>query len=139
VSNPTLDVLLQFLLDINIFWGLVNLLPIFPLDGGQISRALFTAQQGSPGIGTSLWLGMITGILMAVVALLLWDPEQKLFGLIMFGLLAYQNYTLLQAFKTYGGDIFEGGGSQRRGPAWDDNDDHNPRQPWETDDRDERW
>lgn len=138
IEKKTVEVLLKYLLFINIFWGLVNLLPIFPLDGGQISRALLTAKQGSPGIGTSLWIGVIVGSVMAVIALVLWPKEQKLFGLLMFGLLAYQNYTLLQAFKTYGGDIFEGGGPRRRS-SWDDDEDRGPRQPWETDDRDERW
>ena len=36
-----LFVLVWDLLFVNIFWGLVNLLPVFPLDGGQISRELF--------------------------------------------------------------------------------------------------
>ncbi len=138
IEKPALDTFLFQLLYINIFWGLVNLLPIFPLDGGQISRALLTARQGSQGLGTSLWLGTITGAVMALIALVLWPPDQKVFGLLMFGLLAYQNYTLLQGFKTYGGDIFEGGGPRRRS-SWDDDEDRGPRQPWETDDRDERW
>ncbi len=141
VHNPSLAVTLHYLLYINIFWGLVNLLPIFPLDGGQISRALLTAQQGSQGIGISLRLGMITGIAMAIIAVLLWPAEQKIFGGLMFGILAYQNFTLLQAFNTYGGDIFNSGGAggPRRRPSWDDEEDRGPRQPWESDDRDERW
>ena len=138
VEKPALLKLLEQLLYINIFWGLVNLLPIFPLDGGQISRALLTAQQGSQGIGSSFKLGMITGIVVALAALFLRDPGQKLFVMIMFGLLAYQNYRLLRDFKTYGSDIFEGGGGGRRS-SWDDDEDRGPRQPWETDDRDERW
>ncbi len=35
---------LEFVFDmivINLFWALLNLLPVFPLDGGQISRELF--------------------------------------------------------------------------------------------------
>ncbi len=142
IPKFTLQVLLDMLLQVNIFWGLVNLLPIFPLDGGQISRALLTARLGSQGLGTSFRLGMITGVAMVAVAILLWPMEQKLFGAVLFGLLAFQNYQFLQGFQTYGGDIFEGGGGgggSRRRPAWDDEDDRGPRQPWETDDRDERW
>jgi stage IV sporulation protein FB len=140
VANESLRQTFEYLLYINIFWGLVNLLPIFPLDGGQISRALLTARLGSQGLGTSFRLGMITGIGMVAIALLLWPKEQKLFGAIMFGILAFQNYQFLQGFQTYGGDILEGGGGgSRRRPAWDDDEDRGPRQPWETDDRDERW
>ena len=86
---------------------------------------------------------MFTGIAVAAIAVILWPPEQKIFGALLFGILAYQNYTLLQAFNTYGGDIFEGGGGgpggPRRRPSWDDDEDRGPRQPWETDDRDEKW
>lgn len=140
VANDALRQTLEYLLYINIFWGLVNLLPILPLDGGQVARALLTARLGSPGLGTSFRLGMITGVAMAIVALLLWPGEfQKIFGAVMFGILAFQNYQFLKGFQTYGGDIFEGGGGPRRRPSWDDDEDRGPRQPWETDDRDERW
>jgi Zn-dependent protease len=57
-------VLLAFLLTINLFWPILNLLPIWPLDGGQISRELF--RWGSPqnGIRLSLHLSMgIAGLL----------------------------------------------------------------------------
>jgi len=141
VSNAALKQTLEYLLYINIFWGLVNLLPIFPLDGGQISRALLTARLGSQGLGTSFRLGLITGIGMVAISIVLWPKEQKLFGAIMFGILAFQNYQFLRGFQTYGGDIFEGGGGggSRRRASWDDDEDRGPRQPWETDDRDERW
>src|SRR5262249_20445826 len=36
------DTLISKLLYVNIFWGLVNLLPIYPLDGGRIAREVFT-------------------------------------------------------------------------------------------------
>ena len=34
----------MFLIDllfVNFYWGLVNLLPVWPLDGGRVSRAVF--------------------------------------------------------------------------------------------------
>lgn len=139
VPSDALEIMLHYLLYLNIFWGLVNLLPIFPLDGGQISRALLTANQGSSGLGTSFRLGMITSIAMVLVAVLLWPKEQKIFGALLFGMLAFQNYQFLQGFQNYGGEIFESGGGPRRRPSWDDDEDRGPRQPWETDDRDERW
>lgn len=43
------------LVQINLFWGLVNLLPVWPLDGGQISQIFLTMydrRQGQHG-GTS--------------------------------------------------------------------------------------
>jgi Zn-dependent protease len=40
-ESPTLNLFILYLLYVNIVWGLVNLLPIYPLDGGQIARQLF--------------------------------------------------------------------------------------------------
>ena len=40
------------LLIINLFWGLFNLLPIYPLDGGQLANVFLTMQnrrEGPPG------------------------------------------------------------------------------------------
>lgn len=35
---------------INLYWGLLNLIPVFPLDGGQISRNLLTLLLPSRGL-----------------------------------------------------------------------------------------
>lgn len=40
-NSPYWLVLVDDLLFVNIFWGLVNLLPVAPLDGSHISRAIF--------------------------------------------------------------------------------------------------
>ena len=42
ISSVLLQGLLHAILFVNIVWALVNLLPVYPLDGGQISRELFT-------------------------------------------------------------------------------------------------
>lgn len=44
------------LFEINLLWPLLNLLPIWPLDGGQISREV--CQGAMPGRGTSFSLGI---------------------------------------------------------------------------------
>lgn len=40
--DPRVDWVLYQLVLINLFWGLVNLLPVLPLDGGQICRSFLT-------------------------------------------------------------------------------------------------
>jgi Zn-dependent protease len=88
------------LLFINILWGLVNLLPIYPLDGGRISRELFTLS-GNPqvGIENSLWLSLVAA---AVVAF--WGLRQEDFFIaIMFGLLAFNSFQILQSYGRFGG------------------------------------
>ena len=72
---------------INIFWALVNLLPVLPLDGGRISRALC----GPRNLRTALWISVIAGAAAAVGMLMLGMP----YGGLFFGLLAFNNWQQL--------------------------------------------
>jgi Zn-dependent protease len=99
---------LELVLDmtvINLFWALLNLLPIFPLDGGQISRELFEA--GLPGVqGTraSLILSIVVAAALAVhaiastrgIKLIPFLPGLGMYSAVMFGMLAVQNFQMLQ-------------------------------------------
>jgi stage IV sporulation protein FB len=82
---------------VNIGWGLINLLPIYPLDGGRVSGELFTLQQPRRGIVMSLQLSMVAAGAMALIGVVLW---QSLFTALMFGYLAYSNYQTLQAYRS---------------------------------------
>ncbi|MGE3244066.1 MAG: site-2 protease family protein [Pirellulales bacterium] len=82
------------LLYVNIWWGLVNLLPIYPLDGGRVSRELFTLNQPRQGIIQSLWLSAVVAAAFAVFGL----ARGSIFTAIMFGYLAYANYQNIQAY-----------------------------------------
>ncbi len=63
LTNPSLRTLVWFLLQVNIYWGLLNLLPIYPLDGGQVSRELFLANSND-GVRRSLVLSFITAAML---------------------------------------------------------------------------
>jgi len=91
------NMLLYQALWINILWGLVNLLPIYPLDGGRVSREVLTLQQPRRGIAMSLQLSMVAAGAMALVGVMLW---QSFFTAFMFGYLAYSNYQTLQAYRS---------------------------------------
>jgi Zn-dependent protease len=93
--GSTLDVAVFFLLFVNIAWGLVNLLPIYPLDGGRIARELFTLGNPRAGIVQSLQLSAGAAILVGVYAL----TRQLYFMGIMFGFLAYGNFQTLQMYR----------------------------------------
>ncbi len=96
--NPFADQMLRNLLWINILWGLVNLLPIYPLDGGRISREV--CQIGNPrgGVILSLQISMAAAIGMAIVGLVAW---QSIFTTLMFGYLAYSSYQTLKAYRQH--------------------------------------
>lgn len=102
VDNRYLAILLSVSIWINIYLNLINLFPVYPLDGGQIARELFVMSDYRNGIRNSLILSVVAG---AVVALIMITGHQVFFG-IMFGLLAYNSWLSLQ---TYGSGGFGGG------------------------------
>jgi len=83
------------LLWINVMWGAVNLLPIYPLDGGQISRELCLLGQPRQGMMRSLQISIVAAVAMAIVGLS-WG---SFFVVLMFGYLAYSSYRALQAYR----------------------------------------
>ena len=91
------NLLLYQSLWVNILWGLINLLPIYPLDGGRISRELFTLKNPRDGIVLSLQISAVAAILMAIVGAVMW---QSMYTAMMFGYLAYSNYQTLQAYRS---------------------------------------
>jgi Zn-dependent protease len=95
---PLLNTLVLNLLWVNIFWGLINLLPIYPLDGGRISREVFTLGHPRQGIIQSLWLSTIAAAGVAVFGLM---TMGSLFIAAFFGYLAYSSYQTLQAYQQH--------------------------------------
>jgi stage IV sporulation protein FB len=77
-----------------LLWGLVNLLPIYPLDGGKIAREVFTALLPGPGYVMSLQLSIVAAAGMAVWGGWQWHDW---FVVLLFGALAYEGIMQLQA------------------------------------------
>jgi stage IV sporulation protein FB len=63
------EVVYDFLLEINIGWALLNLLPIWPLDGGRISREICTGLSSRHGVRASLVLSIVVSGFLAVTCL----------------------------------------------------------------------
>jgi len=76
---------------INIILNVLNLVPIFPLDGGQVSRNLFEIFDPWNGARKSLILSMATAILCGVLGY----TNQDTFIAIFCFYMAYQNYQML--------------------------------------------
>jgi Zn-dependent protease len=89
------DIAILYVLYVNIAWGAVNLLPIYPLDGGHVARELFTLGNPQTGIVQSLQLSAGAAVLVAAYALLKGD----FFICLMFGFLAYGNFQTLQFYR----------------------------------------
>ncbi|HSL29531.1 MAG TPA: site-2 protease family protein [Anaerolineales bacterium] len=93
VGGQVLTVLVTMLLWVNIFWGLINLVPVFPLDGGHVSRNVLLQADPVDGVRKSLWISVIAGALVALAGFVFF---RSLFMALMFGMLAFQSYQALR-------------------------------------------
>lgn len=100
IANAGVWLLVQFLLYVNIFWGLINLFPVYPLDGGHIAREILLVVNPNDGVRQSLILSVIAGGGLAIYAMVQW---QSLFIGILFGYMAYSSYMMLQSYGGTGG------------------------------------
>lgn len=73
---------------INVVLNFFNLLPVFPLDGGQIARQLFVKFDPWAGIRNSTILSMCVAVFIALYAL----KSNDTFLAFFFGYMAYTNY-----------------------------------------------
>lgn len=126
---PYTDELYYQLMWVNISWGVVNLLPVLPLDGGQVCRDVLRLAGNRRAEVTALKVSVGTGVAMAAFSLLnyLGQPRElieqipdwarvgSLYVTLLFASLAYGSYQALQQ-------------ASRQYVTWDDGDDDNP--PW---------
>ena len=89
VERPLLGLALDNLLFINFFWSLVNLLPLWPLDGGQLFR-LGMLQITNPAQGERVTHLVGTAVGIGAVALA-WFVMHSSFVAILAALLTFQN------------------------------------------------
>ena len=80
VSSPVLLDFVSTMVFINLFWSVINLCPVLPLDGGQIVRDLL----GPARIKLTC---VISFTALAVLAVLLWLGTQSIYNLIIMALL----------------------------------------------------
>jgi membrane-associated protease RseP (regulator of RpoE activity) len=96
LGNIRLTTLLNDIFLTSVLWGVLNLLPIYPLDGGQIARELFLYVSPRQGIQLSLGLSIMTAALLAFYQVFYY---QSLFNGLIFGYFAYESYQILRAYS----------------------------------------
>lgn len=87
------SIFVTMLLFVNVFWGIFNLLPVFPLDGGQVTRNLLIQYDPWDGARKAQWVSAIAGGVIALFALLV---MRSVYVALLFGILAFQSYQSLQ-------------------------------------------
>jgi len=98
IASIPLLIFVSDMLSVNILWAFMNLLPVYPLDGGQIARELLT-MHSRDGVKNSLILSVGVGIAAAAFGFM----TNNLFLGIMFAMLAYSSYQVFQAYHGRGG------------------------------------
>ena len=105
--------LYAWLVFVNLVWGLFNLLPVFPLDGGQVAKELCESRWRGRGLLVALKISIVVAAAVAIYSLVCWFemrsgggplidnlpswfPRGSIFTAILFVLLAVQSYQLLQ-------------------------------------------
>jgi stage IV sporulation protein FB len=95
-TDPMLSQWIPLMILANIVWGIFNLLPIFPMDGGQAFYGVLqyvTAPRRALLI--SIWSSMLLGGLLLVLGLF----TRQFFVAIIVGFLLFQNYQRLQTLE----------------------------------------
>lgn len=92
-GGTMLSIFVSMLLWVNVFWGIFNLLPVYPLDGGQVTRNVLIQVDPWDGARKSLWVSVVVGGIIALAGLLVMRSP---YIALLFGLLAFQSYQSLQ-------------------------------------------
>jgi stage IV sporulation protein FB len=96
IGSPYLSDFINRFLFVTVVYGIFNLLPVYPLDGGQIAREVFLMTFGAKGIRLSLILSMLVALSLAMYGAV---KLQDLWLAVFFGFFAYSSFQTLQAYS----------------------------------------
>jgi len=99
-ENPYLRFIISQLLWVNIAWGIINLIPILPLDGGHIMLNLYHWLRNPYDNRTPYIISIVFGILGIILALFFLG-RSGLYMALLAGWLTYNNFMALrQGYRT---------------------------------------
>jgi stage IV sporulation protein FB len=82
-----------FLVAINFYWGIFNLMPVMPLDGGQIATVFLTMHNRREGPRRAY----IISLVVSGLATAYFVQEKQYFNALLCGMIALQSFQVLQA------------------------------------------
>lgn len=80
---------------VNIGWGLLNLLPVLPLDGGHIMNSIAVLARGKRDSRIPLYISIAVSAVLCVLAL----NHGMILGVILTGWMAFSNFRSLQSLS----------------------------------------
>jgi stage IV sporulation protein FB len=92
-ENPYLFCAVNFLVSSSIWWAVLNLVPIYPLDGGQIARHLIGMTMRRDGLYEACCISLVAAGLMTI-----WMYQRdQVFMALFFASMGYTNLQMIQA------------------------------------------
>lgn len=90
---------------VNLWWGLVNLLPVYPLDGGRVAEQVCKKIAPYRGMEYTFKLGIIAAVGAAMAFYYYRRPEdfREAYPSLLFLFLAFNNFQLMQQYSGRGG------------------------------------
>jgi stage IV sporulation protein FB len=95
IPSETARLIFSFMVWVNFFWGLINLLPVWPLDGGQATQVILTMFDRRQGVRRGHIVSLLTAGIIAVLSAYI----KEYYLALMFGILAFMNYQTLQSLQ----------------------------------------
>jgi Zn-dependent protease len=100
-QTPRLGEAYSILVFFNLIWTVVNMCPVYPLDGGQFLERSLALRDHRHSLYRTLPVSMIAA---GLLAFFLFQREQP-YAAVFFIFIAFQNFQLMQAIRDgYGGD-----------------------------------
>jgi Zn-dependent protease len=97
-------VAMGFILYTSVVWAVFNLLPILPLDGGQMMLAVLEGVRRKPSETLASWVSVAVSLAAALGVYLLLGFQPWM--LLWFGFFAFQNFTRAKAARSAGPQAF---------------------------------
>ena len=66
IENETLNFAVRFTMIANLFWTIINLIPVLPLDGGHLLSIILEAIFGFKGIKMAIVIGLVISVIISV-------------------------------------------------------------------------
>ena len=93
-AGSALAIAARLAIETSLFWTVLNLLPVLPLDGGHVLLALLQAVRKKPSIRAA---SVISALVAGMAALVAWQVYQQVFVAIWLALFAFQNFAQSRA------------------------------------------
>jgi stage IV sporulation protein FB len=98
-ADPMLRAMLPALVTVNVLWGILNLIPVSPLDGGHVVRNFFRMfLRERTAFVLSVWIGIVVGAVAVAVSVFL----TIYFAAIFLAFYVWRNIQLWQEFRKSG-------------------------------------